>query len=324
MVSDSPDRLRKLLPAKPFLTTGEAGKILGLSASTIIRRFDKDEFTGTRHPVTGRRLVARESLAGFMAAHNLSMDELSTPSRRILVASKNPADGDMLQTILRGIADIEVLHLLEGCEVCGRALAWRPDLAIIDTQLPDMAGLDVVRCLRKLPGFEKVPVAVSSAPDGRPSEKEQKTLGIGECFCRPWEGEVLTEGTSRLLGIAVPEKQKPQRFHEKRKWPRIATDWPAAVEVYLKDGTREYDSGTAKVRNASQGGVLLSGLQLKQGALPATAFTLGLNMTAGQGQGITVTCRPVRIEAETELAFGVQFMRLRSNQLARIAEALTR
>ena len=127
-----------------------------------------------------------------------------------------------------------------------------------------------------------------------------------------------------MLGIAVPEKQAPQRFHEKRKWPRIATDWPAAVKVYLKDGEEAYDSGTAKVRDASQGGMFLSGIQLEQGVLPASAFTLGLNVTAGPGQGITATCRPVRIDAESELALGVEFMRLRSNQLARIAGALTR
>ena len=140
-----------------------------------------------------------------------------------------------------------------------------------------------------------------------------------------WIGYALTP----ISGSCYPfrtrsEKQAPQRFHEKRKWPRIATDWPVAVKVYLKDGARAYDSGTAKVRDASQGGMFLSGIQLEQGALPASAFTLGLNVTAGPGQGITAACRPVRIDAESELALGVEFMRLRSNQLARIAGTLVR
>ena len=56
---------------KKYFTTGEVAKLLDISRSTVMRKFDKGIFRGKKNPITGERMVARESLDAFMKQYNL-------------------------------------------------------------------------------------------------------------------------------------------------------------------------------------------------------------------------------------------------------------
>ena len=312
-----------MLSERQFLTTGEAGKILGVSASTIIRRFDNGELEGKRHPLTGRRLVAQDSLATFIAAHNLPLGKVSAAERRILLADGDALAIDVLRSVFHGDPHVQISSVGEGSEVCGRILAWRPDLAIINMNLPDMAGRDVVRCVRSLPGLTDLRIALSSPPDFKISKSALRELGVHEYFPKPWTTEALAGRLARLLGMSGWTRPRPKPLDNRRRWPRMTTDWTGTLKIYVKGGSKAYDSGSTRVRNVCWGGAFLTPIQFKHGVVPANAFTLVLCVTSGPAKGFEVRCRPVRIKVNGELGLGVEFMRVSSAQSARLARALT-
>ena len=51
----------------------------------------------------------------------------------------------------------------DGEEALDMAVKERPDLIIMDMQLPKMSGLDVTRSLRQMPEFHSVPIIALTA-----------------------------------------------------------------------------------------------------------------------------------------------------------------
>lgn len=84
----------------------------------------------------------------------------------------------------RGWEIIEAQNGLEGAEV---ARGKKPDLILMDVEMPIMSGFDALDKLRKDPDTQEIPVIIMSA-DSDPYEKEalahncpffEKSLGFG-------------------------------------------------------------------------------------------------------------------------------------------------
>ncbi|HUA87556.1 MAG TPA: response regulator [Bryobacteraceae bacterium] len=94
---------------------------------------------------------------------------MSTPHYRILVVEDNPNDVELLRMALHEAdVDFEFTVIDDG----GEALAFvekqsrpesRPDLAILDLNLPRRDGVEVLNGMRANPLFSDVPVAVFSS-----------------------------------------------------------------------------------------------------------------------------------------------------------------
>ena len=309
---------------KEFLTTGEAAKILHLSPSTVIRRFERGDLAGICHPVTGKRLIARDSLLKFMAAHKIPAERLFAFKRRILVAGADQSEIKLLKSLFSGEIEVEIRGLLKGSELCGMGFRWRPDLIIVDTNLPDMDGRDAIRCLRNVPPLKQMKIVLSCTSAVRLTKAELRELGVGEYWRKPWLPERLAERLHDLLGIEPGRGFQPTSFQHKRRWPRMPADWPVAVKVLLKgqSGRADADTGVGTIRDVSQGGAFLSDIRLKRGALPVTPFALEVKVKDGKGAGLTAECRPVRIETNGGLGMGIEFIHLPAKQAKRLAWAV--
>ena len=77
-----------------------------------------------------------------------SNNQLAAP--RILIANDQEWTARSLESILAA-EGYEVIKAFTGAQACERALDARPDLIILDTQLPDISGPDVCRRLRSHP-----------------------------------------------------------------------------------------------------------------------------------------------------------------------------
>lgn len=90
-----------------------------------------------------------------------------------------------------------------------------------------------------------------------------------------------------------------------RECKRKKVDIDADVGLVLEDGT-VYSEGTAKVKDVSPSGALLSELALNKEAFPVKPFIVDLKMRSPGYEGIRFRCKPVRFVAE-EKAIGVRF-----------------
>ncbi|MDX2225734.1 MAG: response regulator [Verrucomicrobiae bacterium] len=81
--------------------------------------------------------------------------------------------------------------------------ATPPDLIVLDINMPEMDGLEFLRQLRGLTGFEALPVVLLSADSGRRSAEDLKGLGAQRFVSKPFTEQQILEVVMDLLPLAL-------------------------------------------------------------------------------------------------------------------------
>ena len=93
----------------------------------------------------------------------MSADDLpkSVP-KRILIVEDNELNMKLLNDVLEAYG-YNIVQTGSGAAVLGLARTHRPDLVLMDIQLPDVSGLDAVRQLKADPETRHIPVIAVTA-----------------------------------------------------------------------------------------------------------------------------------------------------------------
>jgi excisionase family DNA binding protein len=137
-----------LMLPKEFYTTGEAAELLRISRSTISRKFDRGGISGKKNPITGERLVARESLITFLKEHNLPIEALIIEKKRVLVVTTDDGFFFLIQKIFGEDNRVKAERESYGRDVLARCSKGKLNLLVIDEKFPDISSADLVRALR--------------------------------------------------------------------------------------------------------------------------------------------------------------------------------
>jgi diguanylate cyclase (GGDEF)-like protein len=110
----------------------------------------------------------------------------------VLVANDQEWSARSLESILAPNG-YSVLRAYTGRQALDRARSARPDLIILDAQMPDLHGVEVCRQLRTDPRFPAtVPIIITTAgPSGRAQRLEAYQAGAWEFLGQPLDGESL-------------------------------------------------------------------------------------------------------------------------------------
>lgn len=83
------------------------------------------------------------------------------------------------------ISGYEVLEAVNGEQAVEIAEITTPDLILMDLSLPKIDGLAATRRIRRMPGFERVPIVVVSAHDTADFHAEALASGCNEYVTKP-------------------------------------------------------------------------------------------------------------------------------------------
>jgi two-component system cell cycle response regulator DivK len=103
---------------------------------------------------------------------------------RVLIVDDHPLNIDLARFVLE--ADGFVVD-----EAAGVGAAWerlrevRPDVVLVDIQLPGSDGLTLVRAIRATPGLNDVPVIAFTAFAMQGDEQRFITAGCDGCLTKP-------------------------------------------------------------------------------------------------------------------------------------------
>lgn len=78
--------------------------------------------------------------------------------------------------------------------------ARRPDLAILDCNMPELSGVLVVRELRKMPEFADLPVLMLTGRRGERDEELARFAGANDYLRKPFDPDELVFRAEQLLG----------------------------------------------------------------------------------------------------------------------------
>jgi len=126
--------------------------------------------------------------------------------KKILIAEDNPQNMRLLEMLL-GAKGYTLLKATDGEEAVNLATTGRPDLIIMDIQLPKMNGLEATRKLRQLPDFSHTPIIAITAYAMKGDREKLLAAGCDAYLSKPINTRELPEIISEML--FPPPKDKP-------------------------------------------------------------------------------------------------------------------
>ncbi len=122
----------------------------------------------------------------------------------ILYVEDDPVNFALVERILEYRPGVGVLNAPEGHLAVGLAEAYKPRLILLDLNLPDMHGSEVLRRLQNCPATAGIPAVVLSA-DATPSQIERLlTAGAKNYLTKPFNIEQFLAVVDDYLEVATP------------------------------------------------------------------------------------------------------------------------
>jgi len=122
--------------------------------------------------------------------------------KKILYVEDNDDNVYMLQMRLEMLDEFEVLVAEDGAKGCAVAAAERPDLILMDLEMPGVDGWEATRRLKADPGTRDIPVIALSAHALAGTREKALAAGCDEFDTKPVEFDRLVATMRRLLGAA--------------------------------------------------------------------------------------------------------------------------
>ncbi len=105
--------------------------------------------------------------------------------------------------------DYELLLASDGAEVVAKAKEFRPEVVILDSDMPQVDGYEACRRLRKEPGIGQVPVLFLTGPSSPWDEKRGQDAGSKEHLDKPFETQVMLDKVKDLAADAAKTLRSP-------------------------------------------------------------------------------------------------------------------
>jgi CheY-like chemotaxis protein/anti-sigma regulatory factor (Ser/Thr protein kinase) len=118
---------------------------------------------------------------------------------RVLYIEDTPVNALIIRELLATRSDVELLEAAEGLPGLEAARQLRPALVLLDMQLPDIDGLEVLRALKSEPGTAGIPVIVLSANAMAEDIRRALEAGALDYWTKPLDFGVFRAGFDAAL-----------------------------------------------------------------------------------------------------------------------------
>ncbi len=152
--------------------------------------------SGHQRSTASRRSRCNERAAG---------EDCITASREngvaeILVVDDSKVMRDMIVACLRPRADFEFMHASSGLEAIER-LSLRPfDLVVLDLNMPDIGGIEVVEFVRGQDKLKALPIVIVTTRGDEESKTRALAAGATRFMTKPFTPDTILAEVESILG----------------------------------------------------------------------------------------------------------------------------
>lgn len=127
-------------------------------------------------------------------------------SKRVLIVDDEPDLAELVDLMLKKAGvDVTCRRVVTGREALEHCRRDLPNLVLLDVALPDIAGLDVLRELKKDPTTAAIPVVIVTAMRGQIVAEATQAGAVGTLL-KPFKKAELLQAVTNALG----EANRPQ------------------------------------------------------------------------------------------------------------------
>ena len=120
-------------------------------------------------------------------------------AKKVLIVEDEPKNMKLVMMVLKS-SGYELVSAEDGEQAVETALEQRPDLILMDIQLPKMSGLDATKILRENPDFPDIPIVALTAFAMKGDEEKYLDAGCTAYMSKPINTRELPVLVANLLG----------------------------------------------------------------------------------------------------------------------------
>lgn len=128
-------------------------------------------------------------------------------TKRILIVD-DQMDWRLLVRMSLDSYNIEIIEADDGQKGINLAESARPDLIIIDNNMPVLSGYEAIKKIRANPSIRSMPIIMLTSKGFDSQMKEMIMLDISEFISKPFEEDKLIESIEKIIG-KLPPKNGP-------------------------------------------------------------------------------------------------------------------
>jgi two-component system chemotaxis response regulator CheY len=119
----------------------------------------------------------------------------------VLIADDSPTIRRMVRASLESIRGLTFNEAGTGLEAIETLVVRPADLIVLDLNMPDMHGLDVLKFVRSQPSFKTLPVVVLTTRADEVSRRAALAAGATMFLTKPFSPAALARDVRTLLGV---------------------------------------------------------------------------------------------------------------------------
>jgi len=120
-------------------------------------------------------------------------------SARILYVEDNPQNMDLVCRILKHVGGYEVMGAVDGLSGVDMAVKEKPDLIIMDINLPDISGLEATNRLKSKIETREIPILAFTANITENDRTSFANAGCDGYMSKPASAQILLDAVSGYL-----------------------------------------------------------------------------------------------------------------------------
>lgn len=161
------------------------------------------------------RCLPPQHSTGSLLPANLAQTQKSTGPYTLLYVEDNPANMMLIEQIIKGRTNARMLGAHNGQRGLELARAHLPDVILMDINLPDINGIDVLKILAQNPATRNIPVLALSANAMQIDIERALEAGFFRYLTKPIRVNEFLNALDDALKYSNPE-QLPQAKQEKQ------------------------------------------------------------------------------------------------------------
>ena len=119
--------------------------------------------------------------------------------KELLVVDDSKVMRDMVVACLRGISDARFTQAASGLEAIERLSLGRFDLVVLDLNMPDISGIEVLEFVRAQDNLKTLPIVVVTTRGDEASRASALAAGATLFMTKPFTPEAIVGEAQRLL-----------------------------------------------------------------------------------------------------------------------------
>jgi two-component system chemotaxis response regulator CheY len=122
-----------------------------------------------------------------------------TMAKTILAVDDSGSLRQMLAFSLKA-AGYGVIEAVDGQDALDKAKLQTVDMVLTDQNMPGMDGLSLIKALRAMKNYEKVPILMLTTESGDDMKAQGRAAGANGWLVKPFDPARLTEVVKKLIG----------------------------------------------------------------------------------------------------------------------------